>query len=485
MRDFFIKNRKVFFLLLSGTIMSLTVLFPRIGFLQWCAMIPAAVALIEYADNKSFKLKNIYGRSLLYFWPFYAIAFHWFIYMYPLDFVGLDPAAAAVVVVLACVGLSFLQALFSAFAFVIFAAFSRSKLAEKLPYAKPFAGAAAYVVAEWFQTVGWWGVPWCRVPIGQVSSPIFLRGASLFGSYFITFIIVAVNFCLAYAILKGNVRRVAVTVAIALFAFNLALGCAVTLTYSNNGDPVKIAVLQGNISSSEGWGQDRHDKTIWIYDELTTAAASNGAKLVLWPETVFPYDILYDVDLKYYVKYLATSNETTVIASAFSESKDSDGFYNSLVEVEPDGSFGDMYHKQHLVPFGEYVPMRKVIMFLVPPLASISVLGSDLAAGYKSLIMDTEIGRVGCAICYDSIFEEVIINSCREGAELLAISTNDSWFSNSAALDMHNSQARLRAIESGKYVIRAANTGISSIIDPMGNLIDSIDEGRSGYIVED
>jgi apolipoprotein N-acyltransferase len=206
---------------------------------------------------------------------------------------------------------------------------------------------------------------------------------------------------------------------------------------------------------------------------------------VLWPETVFPYDILYDVDLKYYVKYLATSNETTVIASAFSEPKDSDGFYNSLVEVEPDGSFGDMYHKQHLVPFGEYVPMREVIMFLVPPLASISVLESDLVAGDKSLIMDTEIGRVGCAICYDSIFEEVIINSCREGAELLAISTNDSWFSNSAALDMHNAQARLRAIESGKYVIRAANTGISSIIDPMGNLIDSIDEGRSGYIVED
>lgn len=262
MRSFFVKNRKVFFLLISGAVMSLTVLFPQVGFLQWCAMIPVSIALIEYAEDSSFKLKNVYGRSLLYFWPFYAIAFHWFIYMYPLDFVGLDPAAAAVVVILACVGLSFLQALFSAFAFVIFVAFSRSKLAERLPYAKPFAGAAVYVVAEWFQTIGWWGVPWCRIPIGQMDSPIFLRSASFFGSYFVTFIVVAVNFCLAYVILKWSMRRVFATLAISLFAFNLALGSVATITYYNEGEPVRVAVLQGNISSSEGWGQDRHDLSL-------------------------------------------------------------------------------------------------------------------------------------------------------------------------------------------------------------------------------
>jgi len=122
---------------------------------------------------------------------------------------------------------------------------------------------------------------------------------------------------------------------------------------------------------------------------------------------------------------------------------------------------------------------------LLPPLANVGMLDEDLLAGETSAVIPTESGNVGCGICFDSIYETIIIDSVRNGAELIAISTNDSWFSNSAALDMHNSQSRLRAIETGRYVVRSANTGISSVIDPLGNVKEELGALKSGYVISD
>jgi apolipoprotein N-acyltransferase len=127
--------------------------------------------------------------------------------------------------------------------------------------------------------------------------------------------------------------------------------------------------------------------------------------------------------------------------------------------------------------------MREFVTFIFPPLANIGMLEDDLLAGEGSVVIDSEEGMIGCGICFDSIYEKVIYDSARNGAEIIVIATNDSWFSDSAALDMHNSQSRLRAIESGKYVVRAANTGISSIIDPMGNVNQELGALERGYIV--
>ena len=113
------------------------------------------------------------------------------------------------------------------------------------------------------------------------------------------------------------------------------------------------------------------------------------------------------------------------------------------------------------------------------------MLSDDLSAGEESVVIDGEKGKIGCAVCFDSIYEKVVWDSVNNGAELIAVSTNDSWFSDSAALSMHNAQSRLRAIESGRYVVRAANTGISSIIDPMGNVNENLGAMERGYIISD
>jgi len=256
------------------------------------------------------------------------------------------------------------------------------------------------------------------------------------------------------------------------------------VSYKDSGETVRVAAAQGNVSSSDKWDADSLDKTMEIYADLTESAADNGAEIVVWPETALPYDLFNNERLYNYVSELAREHQVTILVSAFTKDEESDQLYNSVIEIKPDGNFGEtIYSKQRLVPFGEFVPMRELIMFLIPPLANVGMLDEDLLAGKDSTVISTESGDIGCGICFDSIYETLMLNSVRNGAELIAISTNDSWFSDSAALDMHNSQSRLRAIETGRYVVRSANTGISSVIDPLGNVKEELGALKRGYVI--
>ncbi len=483
-----LRSKKVNYLLLllSGALTALPLVFPKLGIFQWFSMIPMAVVLLGSSQEREPKLKGFYTKGLIYFWCYYAVTFHWFFYMYPLDFAGLSNAASIAVVVVACVGLSLFQALWSALAFLLFAFITRSESIKSAWVLKPLIAAALWVAAEWWQTVGWWGVPWGRMPLGQMNSLLFVRSSSLFGSYFVTFIIVAVNFFVASAVMNETHRRTAISLALTMFSINLALGTLTTVCGQANGDTVRAAAVQGNISSSEKWDSDSLDKTLEVYKRLTEEAAAEGAEVAVWPETAIPYVLEESVELSKFVSSLAEDNNITIIVSAFSYDQESGLRYNSMIEARPDGSFGErVYSKQHLVPFGEFVPMRELVMLLIPPLADIGMLDADLLAGDGSVVMGSEIGKIGCGICFDSIYEGVVLGSVRDGAQVIAIATNDSWFSDSAALSMHNSQSRLRAIESGRYVVRAANTGISSIIDPLGNIDGELGANKEGYVVSE
>lgn len=483
-----LKNKYIMTLLLifSGALTALPIVFPSIGFLQWVSVIPAALVLIVSADDESVKLRRMYWRGILYFWSFYAVALHWFFNMYPLDFVGLSNAASIAVILVACFGLSLLQASFSAFAFLFFAKINRTQMVKSFGFAKPFIAAATFVIAEWFQNVGWWGVPWGRMPIGQINSLLFVRSSALFGSYFVTFALISVNFCLAYFILSKCKQRYFVAAALSAFALNLAFGLLVTAFYKSSNATIKVGVAQGNIASSDKWSADTLETTKDIYRELTVKAAEDGSDVVIWPETALPYTIMESVNLSAYVKDLAKECNVTIIVSAFTEDEESGLLANSMIEVKPDGSFGeDYYSKRRLVPFGEFVPMRSFVSFVFPPLANVGMLEEDLVAGEESVVIKSNVGYIGCGVCFDSIYENIHLESVNNGAQFIAISTNDSWFGDSAALYMHAAQSKLRAIETGRYIARSANTGISFFVDPMGEVVGELDILKSGYLVED
>ena len=133
--------------------------------------------------------------------------------------------------------------------------------------------------------------------------------------------------------------------------------------------------------------------------------------------------------------------------------------------------------------------MRKLIMTVFPPLGEIAMLENDLVHGDSSEIFAIEINgktvNVGGLICFDSIYEELAYVSASDGADILCVSTNDSWFEDSRAVYMHCAQSRLRAIETGLPILRSANTGISAVITQKGEVVESIDPLIQGYIVED
>ena len=472
-------------LLCSGIISALPLLFPQLGFFQWISMIPMAMVLIWLAQDSKAKLFRAYGMGMIFYMGFYSVVYHWFFYMYPLDFAGVSNAVSLVIVALGCFGIAFLQAIFSALGFTIFVAAARTKLIKKIPYLMPLLMAAIWVVAEWWQTIGWWGMPWGKLAIGQVSFSLLVRSTSLFGPYFVSFIIVAFNFFLAMAILKVGVRRIAISVPMALFALNLALGLTVTLSYKESDRTVKMAAAQGNISSTEKWGGG-YKGILDVYRELTEKAAADGAKVIVWPETALPYDLSFNEHIGDAVREIAIENDITILISAFTADSESGMKYNSLYEINSKGEFSEeVYNKQKLVPFGEFVPMREFVTAIFPPLADINMLKSDLKEGEESVVINGEYGRVGCGICFDSAYETVILDAVSNGAEIIALSTNYSWFKDSRALNMHNAHSQLRAIESGRYVVCAGNTGISSIIDPMGNVLESVGGLERDYIVSE
>jgi apolipoprotein N-acyltransferase len=129
--------------------------------------------------------------------------------------------------------------------------------------------------------------------------------------------------------------------------------------------------------------------------------------------------------------------------------------------------------------------MRRLIETLVPPLADLSMLGEDIIEGEGTAIYEGELCNIGSLICFDSIYENLTLDTVRDGAELLVISTNDSWFLDSAGVRMHNAQAKLRAVESGRFIVRSANTGVSSIITPHGEILDYEDALIEGYVISD
>lgn len=479
-------------LFIGGFLTGLTLVLPKLGFLEWITLIPVGVVLLYRVADRAVRLRSLYFEGFVLFYTYYLVCFHWFTYLYPLDFVeGMTKGAALVVVIAAWFGLSLLQALMSALVFVAAGVVCRCRLCVKLTILKPFLCAGLWAICEWSQTIGWWGVPWGRLPIGQTEYLIGLQNASLLGSYFVTFMLVSVNLLLAYAIIEINdikKLRMGAFLAVALLLLQYGSGTLLYFTTDvNKGEKIKVACVQGNISSSEKWNVESNQKTLDNYCKYTEKAAAEGAELVIWPETAIPYDI--STTHSYYARTfsrLAKDNGIYLLVGAY-VSDDEGNSLNSLICYTPMGKQIDtVYSKRHLVPFGEYVPLRPLIETLIPPLANLVLSSDDIYPGKGAQIIQTESGiGLGGLICFDSIYEELTLESVREGAELICLSTNDSWFIDSAALYMHNAQAQIRAIESGRYVARAANTGVSTVINPRGEVLCELGALVEGIVVCD
>ena len=482
------KYMRFFMLALSGVISGLTVCFPVIGLFAWISLIPAAVVLLKLLKSENHRFISIYFYGLFFFMCYFVTSWHWFFSMYPMSFTGLTPAQVIPIILLAVLGIPLVQSVSFAFLFPLTALIGRGRVAERVPCLLPLSAAALWAVGEWSQTLFWFGVPWARLSISQTKMLPEFQSVSLFGSCFLTFLIVAVNFFVACALLSPVKKRIFAAVGAGIFIFNTVFGAVALLTdgiKENGSREIKAAVIQGNISSTEKWGFDWYERTEENYIGLIEKAAADGAELVVIPETVFPVYIENNAKIRNLLSETAKKNSVTILVGTMTKDEN-ECQRNIIVAVTPDGEFHmeNYYSKRHLVPFGEYVPWRDLFTAIYPPLSDIGMLDNDFTPGEDPAVFDTGEYKIGSAICFDSIFAELIRGSVNDGAELIAIETNDSWFSDSAAVYMHEAQAKLRAVEAGRYVLRAANTGISAIISPTGRAIAEIEPLVDGYAVE-
>ncbi len=472
-------------LLMGAALMGLVVIFPTLGFLQWIVLVPAMGVILGRLTDPKVKFRHMYGMGFCFFAVYFTIAWHWFLWMYPLDYAGLSNLASAGVVTLGSLGMGAFQAVTAAFIFPLFGLACRSKYLTRLPLLHPFLFAALWTILEWFQAhSGWSGVPWGRLPLGQANEIFMLQSASLLGSYFITFLLVAVNGLIAYGLIFTTGQKLSGVLAVSMVVANLGFGVIYANIPSKAENTVKVASIQGNLASGEEWGAvGSVDRALDTYGELTRQAAAEGAKIVLWPETAIVSDLQYVEDN---LTELAAECQVTILTGIFTDCPDEKGDYNSVVAILPDGTVSESeYHKRNLVPFGEFVPLRDLIMTVAPFLTEINTLDSDFAFGETAAVIPLTEGKVGPLICFDSIYEDNARESVRNGAELLAIPTNDSWFKDSRGVWMHSAQAQLRAIETGRYVMRAANTGVSSIITDKGEVLDYLGTFETGYVLEE
>ncbi len=471
-------------LALGGALTALTVACPSLGAFEWITLIPAAVAILGIVSDPDIKIRHAYGYGLFFFMSYYCVIYHWFVTLYPLEFTGMSRGAAVVVVIAGWFGLSLLQSLSGGLIFVVLTLLGRLNIVKRAPLLKPALAGALWGIFEWSQTFFWTGVPWGRLGIGQSKLLLMLRPSALFGSYFVTFMIVAVNFTLALCLLERTKIKLYSVCAVGLLVCHLTLGVASTLLYAPVENDGFVAVaIQGNISSSEKWDMSVDD-ILDVYEQLTFEVAEEGAELIVWPETAIPIDIDHNPTRVERIKGMARVSGCDILVGIFT-SDDSGMDCNSLVLFRKDGSVGEqIYSKRHLVPFGEYVPMRGIIETLIPPLTEIAMLEEDIAAGKDSGLIDWNGISLGSLICFDSIYEGAAMQSVRDGADIIILSTNDSWFFDSAAVYMHNAQAVMRAVENGRYVVRAASTGVSSVITPQGEVVNELDALQTGYVLE-
>jgi apolipoprotein N-acyltransferase len=319
-----------------------------------------------------------------------------------------------------------------------------------------------WTLFEWLRSWVLTGFPWLLLGQAQMDGPLggIIPLFGVLGASALTILISAM--LVLVGVSKGRGRRwlaASVVLGVVLGAILLA---RVSWT-APAGGPLRVSLIQGNVSQDEKWRPERLAPTQALYADLTREHWDS--RLIIWPETAIPM-FYSDIDGSYFAPLAeeARRHGTDIITGIFSEDPARHRVYNSLVRL---GEPPEFYHKRHLVPFGEFLPLRGLLMWMS---AMIVIPMSDLDAGEGRPLLVAGDLVLGTSICYEDAYGNEVIDALPQ-ANLLVNVSNDAWFGNSLAPAQHLEIARLRALETGRVLLRATNTGISAIIGPDGRII--------------
>ncbi|WP_299024399.1 apolipoprotein N-acyltransferase [uncultured Sulfitobacter sp.] len=389
---------------------------------------------------------------------YFAITLHWIVSPFLVDAARHGWMAPFAVVLMAAGG-----ALFWAAAF-----WAARRLSPQLWVLVP-----CWTAVELARAYIFTGFPWASPAQAMVDT---FAGQSLawVGPHGLNFLLFAVAFAFVVAMKAATPLRAASFLALLPFVWPVSQGAPAHLS-----DTV-LRLVQPNAPQHEKWDPEKVGIFYTRQLELTAApptAAFGPPDAVIWPETAIPWNLAYAETILQEISAAAGGKPVVLGVQRTEEGR----HYNSLIALGPQGEVSQLYDKHHLVPFGEYVPLGDfAARFGIVGMAPQNGVGFSSGAGAQLMDLGA-IGRALPLICYEAVFAHDV-NAAPERADFIIHATNDAWFGTYAGPQQHLAQARMRAIEQGLPVARAANTGITAMIDPAGRVLDSIGLGQAGFI---
>lgn len=440
--------------------------------IAWIALVPLLASLWDKHIKRAF----LYGMTtgLVYFtgtvyWVFNSVNVYGKIPFVP----------SAIIVIALCFYLAIYVGVFSII-------FNRLIKASQLPAL--IITPVFWVTLEFLRSYALTGFPWSSLGYSQYKFLPMIQVADITGVYGISFLVAAVNgavFDLIY-LSKRQSRMplfpfwptIAGLIALSIIIVSCLSYGLWRLGVETKGSSVRVSVIQGNIEQDKKWDSNFQRAAIDAYKRLTLNAVNDSPNLIVWPETSVPFIFGYDKVLSSEITEFQQQIGTYLLFGSTQVKDVKGGKYllsNSAVLLSPDGTVASIYDKIHLVPYGEYVPLR----WLFPFIDKLVTAVGDFIPGKEYTVMETPYGSLGTPVCYEIIFPGLIRKFTFSGADIIVTVTNDAWFGRSSAPSQHFSMAVFRAVENRVPIARAANTGISGFIDAKGRI-----KNKSALFVE-
>jgi apolipoprotein N-acyltransferase len=380
---------------------------------------------------------------------------------------GQVPAPLAAVAMLL---LAFYLALYPALAAVV-----TSRLITRAGAPALFIAPAAWVACEFGRGYLFGGFPWVPLGNSQVTVLPIAQLASLFGVYGLSALVAFVNAAIAYALLtEGRARLKAVAAAVLVLLATAGWGTwrVADGSLTREGTPLRVGLVQGNIAQEDKWNPDEAYRIFTTHVAMTRDVVRRGAQFVMWPESSTPF-ALEDHPWGDSVRSLARETGVPLLVGSDQTVRQPETrHYNAAFMLSPEGRTAAVYRKIQLVPFGEFVPLADWLTFF-PPLVQTLAGFEPFTAGNEMAILPVGDHLVSTAICYEVVYPRLASEAVQGGSQLLTTITNDGWYGQSSAPYQHFAMASMRAIEQGRYLARAANTGISGVVDPYGRIVQA------------
>ncbi len=350
-------------------------------------------------------------------------------------------------------------------------------------------GSAIFTGLEYLRGIFLTGFPWEPLGASLVSFLSLIQASDIVGTGGITFFVVMVNLSLWAGIIRYKAGDRASS-AIPLILAVVILGGLWIYGHFRLADinaqmaeaPTrKIVVVQGNIEQPHKWDPAFRERILKSYQDLTLKAVDEEPWMIIWPETAVPFFFLWEKQGTERLRSLVSEIKIPLLfgAPAFDRGEDEDKYYNRAYLLDSKGQVLNYYDKVHLVPYGEYVPLKRFF----PYIKKITQAVGDYTGGEPGKLLELEGQKIGVIICFEALFPALVRNLVSGGASFLVNPSNDAWFGRSSAPQQLLYQAALRTVENRRAKIRAVNTGLSAIIMPTGEIKNRLELNETNYLV--